>query len=401
MQEPAPFESHLQVMRGISRDVAAVHAADVDANARFPTESVAALRQAGFLAACVPRELGGAGLGMPEMAALCAALAQGCASSAMVYAMHLSQLASIVRHRGESEFFADWLRELARTQGLLASMTSEVGTWGDTRSSHCALQRLAPVVGVGAKDSADAEPGARIRLDKNATTGSYCASAQGILATCRRDADAAASDQLLVVLRDTDYTLTQTSNWDTLGMRGTVSPGYRLLAEADARQVLPAPYVDIAAQTMVPYTHILWSALWWGIAAQAQSKAAAFVRAQARKTPGATPPTALMLADLAAQMQTARLHWEGLAVAFDQAAPEALASIGWRLKLNHLKTAMSEAAPRAVHQALQIVGMQGYKNDSPYSLGRQYRDVLSGALMINNERITASSASLLLVFKDD
>jgi acyl-CoA dehydrogenase len=74
--------------------------------------------------------------------------------------------------------------------------------------------------------------------------------------------------------------------------------------------------------------------------------------------------------------------------------------MGWRLKFNHLKTAMSDTAPRLVHEALQIVGMMGYRNDSPYSLGRQYRDALSGALMINNERINASSASMLLVYKD-
>ena len=37
---------------------------------------------------------------------------------------------------------------------------------------------------------------------------------------------------------------------------------------------------------MVPYSHILWASLWWGIAANAVSLAAEFVRAGARKTPG-------------------------------------------------------------------------------------------------------------------
>jgi acyl-CoA dehydrogenase len=203
-----------------------------------------------------------------------------------------------------------------------------------------------------------------------------------------------------VLVRNTDFTLAQTTTWDTLGMRGTVSHGYRLKAEGDMAQVLPAPYVDIAAQTMVPYTHILWSALWWGIAADAQAKASAYVRGQARKTPGQTPPTAQRLAELSAQLQTAQMHWDGMALAYEQATREELSGMGWRLKFNHLKTAMSDTAPRLVHEALQIVGMMGYRNDSPYSLGRQYRDALSGALMINNERINASSASMLLVYKD-
>ena len=69
--------------------------------------------------------------------------------------------------------------------------------------------------------------------------------------------------------------------------------------------------------------------------------------------------------------------------------------------MNNLKISASEAAPRIVHQALQIIGILAYKNDSKFSLGRHYRDTLSGALMISNERIAAKSASMLLVFKDN
>jgi len=47
-----------------------------------------------------------------------------------------------------------------------------------------------------------------------------------------------------------------------------------------------------------------------------------------------------------------------------------------------------------VHKALQITGILGYKNDSKFSLGRHYRDALSGALMISNDRIASKSASI-------
>ena len=52
-------------------------------------------------------------------------------------------------------------------------------------------------------------------------------------------------------------------------------------------------------------------------------------------------------------------------------------------------------------QCLGICGIAGYKNDSPYSLGRHLRDAHSAALMIGNDRILATNASLLLVHKDD
>jgi acyl-CoA dehydrogenase len=69
--------------------------------------------------------------------------------------------------------------------------------------------------------------------------------------------------------------------------------------------------------------------------------------------------------------------------------------------MNNLKVGCSNAAPQIIHKALQIVGIMGYKNDSPMSVGRHYRDVLSASLMVTNERIASKSASMLLVFKDD
>ena len=275
-------------------------------------------------------------------------------------------------------------------QYLLASITSEVGTYGDTRSSICALE---------------SESG-RFVLNKDATTGSYCAHADAILVTCRRDKDAAPGDQVLVLVQSKDFTLTQTTTWDTMGMRGTCSPGFRLESSGTENQIVPGSYADSAAQTMVPYSHILWASLWWGIAADAVGKAANFVRGQARQAPGTVPATASRLAEVSMQLQTVKQNWQAAARAFDAIAPDAaaqeeLSGMGWALRLNNLKISCSEAAPQIVHRALQIIGILGYKNDSPFSLGRQYRDSLSASLMISNDRIAAKSASMLLVFKDE
>jgi acyl-CoA dehydrogenase len=380
------FATLLSSVKQIAQEVAAPNAADVDAQARFPRETVAALRAAGVLSACVPRELGGAGCTMLDLAQLCSTLAQACGSSAMVLAMHYSQLACSARHGMEGEFFRDWMRATVREQWLLASMTSEVGTFGDTRSSVCAVD----------------VQGDRFTLNKDATTGSYCEHADAILVTCRRDAQAPPGDQVLVMVKRDDCTLKRTTSWDTLGMRGTCSPGFRLESHGDARQIVPGAFADSSAQTMVPYSHMLWSSLWWGIAADAVARAANFVRGQARQTPGATPPTAARLAEVWTQLQSMKQTWWAAAQAFDALADDrdALMGMPWALRLNNLKVACSEAAPRIVHAALQIVGILGYKNDSPFSLGRHYRDVLSASIMISNDRINAKNAAMLLVSKD-
>jgi acyl-CoA dehydrogenase len=384
-------QAQLAAVRTIATEVAARHADDVDARSRFPHESFAALKAARLLAAPVPAALGGGGASMRELAALCSTLAHGCGASAMVLAMHYSQVACLVRHAADSAFFRDYLRELAARQYLLASLTSENGTFGETRMSICALERRAE----------------RFALEKDATTGSYCEYADGILVTCRRAPQAPGSDQLLVLVRKGDYTLTQTTGWDALGMRGTCSPGFRLVAQGPQDQIVPGSFADSSAQTLVPYSHVLWSSLWWGIAADAVARAGEFVRAAARRNPGAVPPGALRLADVSARLQSMRQHWLSLATEFDElgargaAGMQELLSIGWALRLNNLKIAAARAAPQIVHEALQITGLSGYRNDSPYSVGRHYRDVLSASLMISNDRIAGKNASMLLVYKDE
>jgi len=374
----------------VAQEVASAHAADVDLRARFPKETLEALKQARLLSAAVPKELGGGGADLQELTAMCWTLAQACASSGMVLAMHLIQVACVTRHARSATFFDAYLREIVDRQLLIGSVTSEVGVWGDTRSSICAVER---------KDG-------RFTLAKDATTVSYGESADDLLVTARRDPDAPASDQVLVLVRKKDRTLTQTGTWDTLGMRGTCSPGFKLASSGPEEQILPGSFADASAQTMVSYSHILWGGVWLGIASDAVARASAFVRAEARKTPGQVPMKASHLAKLSVKLQTMRNDVQALATEFDRitALPdgmEQLLTVGWALKMNNLKVGTSEAVQQIVHEALQIIGVGGYKNDSKVSVGRHYRDALSASLMISNDRIFSKTASMLLVYKDD
>src|SRR5579863_8512820 len=119
------FNALLAAVKAIATSIAAPEAPDVDARARFPQATVAALRKARVLSAAVPLELGGAGCGMRELALLCATLGQACGSSAMVLAMHYIQVACMARHGLGSPFFRGYLQGLLEHQYLLASMTSE------------------------------------------------------------------------------------------------------------------------------------------------------------------------------------------------------------------------------------------------------------------------------------
>jgi acyl-CoA dehydrogenase len=373
--------------RQIAVDVAAKHAADVDGTSRFPSETIEAARSAQLISAAVPVDLGGAGATMAELAEMCFTLGQVCGSSAMVLAMHHIQVALIVRHTRGIPFFEAYLRELVQKQLVLASVTSEVGVGGDTRTSICAVERA----------------NGRFTLVKDATTVSYGEHAADLLITCRRAPDAAPSDQVLVLVRNGDFRLEGKGTWNAMGMRGTCSPPFKVISSGPEEQVFPGAYADQSSETMVPYSHILWASLWTGIASDAVARAASFVRAEARKKPGTTPPTASRLAELSVMMQTMRSTVFSAAADFDalgdNRAP--LQTMGWALRLNNVKISASEIAPQIVHKALHVTGIMGYKNDSPFSVARHYRDVLSAALMVGNDRILAKNAAMLLVHKDE
>ena len=51
--------------------------------------------------------------------------------------------------------------------------------------------------------------------------------------------------------------------------------------------------------------------------------------------------------------------------------------------------------------SLMILGLAGYRNAGPWTIARNYRDLLSAAIMINNDRILGNTSNLLLVHKQD
>ena len=382
------FDRLLKSVHAIGRDVLAVHANEVDRDARFPRESIDALRREKLLSAAVPAEFGGHGLNIIQIGRICEVLGQYCSSSAMVYAMHMIQVACIVRHVGESEFFRSYMRRIVGEQLLLASATTEVGVGGDLRSSICAIEIN----------------GDSFQLTKKAPVISYGEEADAILVTCRRSASASAGEQVQVLVERGDFETERISNWDTLGFRGTCSSGFVLKSSGSVEQILPGPFADILSVTMHPYSHVVWCSLWSGIAMDALNLARAFVRAEARKKPGETPISAVRLAETDLILQEMRHNVQAFAREYhellEQHNPEAFRGFGFSIRTNNLKLACSQRIIDIVSRSMLICGISGYRNDSKFSLGRHLRDSYGAALMVNNDRITQLNATLLLAHKE-
>src|SRR5258708_10199716 len=78
--------------------IASKYASDVDQAARFPFEAIAAAREERLLGALVPSTLGGDGCDFGAVVDVCYVLGRACASTGLIYAMHQTKVACILRH---------------------------------------------------------------------------------------------------------------------------------------------------------------------------------------------------------------------------------------------------------------------------------------------------------------
>jgi acyl-CoA dehydrogenase len=362
---------------------AAAEAEDVDRQARFPKSAIGAARQQKLLGIQIPHRFGGDGASIFDVTDMCYTLGRACASTAMIFAMHQTKIACLIRHGTGSGFHETLMRRVASGQLLFASSTTEGQNGGNVRSSSAAIER----------------DGTDISLVRNATVISYGAQADGVITIARRAGDAAASDQVLVAFTRDNYTLERSLEWETLGMRGTCSAGFELKAKGTADQIFPEGYDKIHAQTMTPVAHLCWSSAWAGIAAAAVERAQLFIRKAARGSGGQMPPGAAHFT--AARMTLAKLRAMITANLDTYAAHEhderGLSSLDFQSSINLLKVESSELAVETVMSAMRACGLSGYRNDGDFSVGRHLRDVLSAPLMINNDRILANIATASLM----
>jgi acyl-CoA dehydrogenase len=363
--------------------VAKDNAAAVDAEGRFPREAFAEIRKQRLLGSMVPAALDGEGASLAEIVDVCYILGQACASTGLIYAMHQVKMGCILRHTKGSTALDRILRRIATEQLLMASSTTEGQAGGNVRSSEAAIE----------------VNGDHVSLERKATVISYAVDADGIVTTARRSADAAGSDQVLLVLLKSDYTLERLHVWDSLGMRGTSSEGFTLRVKASADQVMAEPYDRIHAQTMVPYAHLLWGSVWAGIAAAAATKAQTFIRHAMRNSNGQTPPAAAHFTQAASTLRTLRGVLASALRGYEAvcADEKAMASLEFQSMITMTKVQVSELAVTTVMSAMRACGLSGYRNDTEFSIGRHLRDVLSSPIMINNDRILTNLATTTLM----
>jgi acyl-CoA dehydrogenase len=369
-------ESYASIAARIGAEVSGPAAEDVDVNARFPHESVAAFRETGLLSAMVPTELGGRGARPSEIAAAVRAIAAHCCSSALVLAMHSMEISNLSRH-GTTEPLRELQREVLADQLLFANANSEVGAGGDVGRSICALERV----------------DGRLTLTKEALAISYGEYADMVVATARRTVDSEPGDQVQVIMRRPE--LEPRSDWDALGLRGTCSRAFVLRADVDEDLIYPVPFSLIGAAGGLQAQLLFLSSVWVGVADAAAAQAHTYVRAAGRKDPSTTPPSALRLSELSGGLNQSRALLESVGRAVDAADAENIDDPALLSSLRTLKISTSRIGVDVARGALEICGIAAYQRGTKFTIERLLRDAHGGLVMVSNDRYLWANADIL------
>ncbi|GAA4418402.1 acyl-CoA dehydrogenase family protein [Georgenia halophila] len=344
-------------------------AARHDAENTFPHEDLEDLRAAGYLAAMVPTELGGAGLTLEEMTREQARLAAAAPATALAVNMHhvWVAVANFVRATGDDscdfvlreaaagEIFAFGVSEPGNDLVLFASVSEARpdGVGGYTFHGLKIFTSLAPV------------------WTRLGTFGTDASGAEG--------ADGPLNVWGFVTREGTE----QVGEWDVLGMRASHSLGTKLdgaHAPADrvVRRIPPGPTADPFVVGIFSAFETLLAAVYTGVAERAIELATETVRKRTSLKNGGAPYSddpdiRWRLADAAIQLDSVRPQLVARAREVDagfEVGPFTLP------RFSAVKSRATEVALDVVTKAVRVSGGGMYSNSN--ELSRLYRDVLAG-----------------------
>jgi alkylation response protein AidB-like acyl-CoA dehydrogenase len=349
----------------LAADVLARHAFDVDRRGRFPEESVAALASASLFGLCVPKELGGGGHGPRAFAAVAEELALGCASTAMIYVMHVSatQAISASRTLGDRDGI---LRRIAAGKHLTTLALSERGS----RSQFWApVSRLTPN-GDGFRTSA---------YKSWVTSANH---ADSYVADAQIPGAASPLESVLYLARTEAAEVRPQSPFDGMGLRGNDSAPVSIEELAVAARDLvsePGKGLPTMLEVVLP-----WFAL--GTAAMAHGLCRAAVAATQQhlsSTRFEHDGTSLRdLPTLRARLANMSVRTEASRALLGRALAEVLAGAAEApLYVLSARKAALEAALEVTELALRAAGGAAFSRQGSAPLERHFRDARAGAVM--------------------
>ena len=348
----------------LASDSLSPRAAHYDATATHPVESWRDVWREGMLGMGIPRLFGGLELAMPTYVRSIERLASGCTNTGMTVHMH-STVTRFIDALSTEEQKAFYFREVVEDGKLFGSWGSEPETRGGTALR---LTTIVPMDGGfvvnGTKHFCTMSGGAHRYMI-------HCSSGHR---------DPLESQWLALIPHDTPG-IEQIGDWDTLGMRATVSPAMRLNncfvgADAPLGQPGEAPRTGVTQGFGLGF-----AAVYLGAAQSALDFIEEFAQTQTF-APDPSPVAESLavqrtVAEMSLALEGARRVLHAGAAAWDDANASERAVLSARAK--YLATV---ASLDVTAKAIQIAGGRSAHKRLP--LERLYRDVRTSTLMPPN-----------------
>lgn len=339
----------------------------VDREGRFPTEAVAALSRSGLLGLGLPERHGGVPAGPVELAEAIERVAGACASTGMVFVMHLVAAQTLLAGTGDDDDGpkGQALRAIARGEHLSTLAYSERGSRGHFWAQ---VSRARP----------DAR-GVVVDADKTwATSAGHVDSY--VLATGAPGADDPLRTELYLLDADAPG-LEVADRFDGLGLRGNASAPLRVRdvrVGAERRLGAPASGFELMMTATLPYFALGSAACSVGIAQAALDAACAHATGASFAHLGGTaladvPGVRARLAQAYLRVREARalLHEAARHVAEGHEAAQ--------LGVLAVKASAAEAAVEVTDLALRVGGGSAYSRKGP--IERHFRDARAASVM--------------------
>ncbi|MCH0541424.1 acyl-CoA/acyl-ACP dehydrogenase [Streptomyces sp. MUM 203J] len=342
-------------------------AEEYDRKAEFPHRNIDDLLDAGYLRLTVPRELGGLGGGLADMAVTQERLATGCASTALTVNMHLSmagQMARAWRTTGD-ERARRMLTDIADGRVILMGATAEPG--------HALVRST------GAK-ALKVEGGYLVTGDKTFGTGSAVMTHMTSMAVYREHPE---GPHVLVfrIPADSPGVRVLEGTWDTSALRATRSENIELrdvmVPEESVLTSFPLGSLDGSLlQTLWGWAMPTFAAVYLGVAVGAFEQCVRDVQNRGWEQ---RPYVRALISECEVLIETSR-------AVIERTAREVMGNALWdsmsvqqgMARVVLAKTVGTNNAVEIVDRVIRIIGTPALRPGSPYE--RAHRDVRAGTM---------------------
>jgi alkylation response protein AidB-like acyl-CoA dehydrogenase len=343
------------------RDLAP-RAADVDREAAFPRDSIAALGANGLLGLNVPKEHGGLGQGPRTAVAVIDALAQRCPSTAMVYVMHLCGIAC---YAAAPDKTAPLLQAAAAGRHLATLAFSEKGS-----RSHF----WAPV----SRATSSGNGGVRISAQKSFVTSAGHADGY-VVSTLAAGATTPIESSIYLVLKD-EAGVAVSGPWRGMGLRGNASAPMTLdnvSVGADRALTADGKGLDMMLGIVLPLFHVGSAAVGVGIAeAAVQATIDHVTHARFEESNSSLrdlPTLRAQIAKMRIETDRARAHLGAVIASLESPGPAT------QLMVLEAKASGTETAAAVTELAMRTCG--GAAFGGAHGLERMFRDARAPIVM--------------------